>query len=109
MTKPPWVPPPLAVLRFRGPFRGKPAQWTVVVATLPFWREHPPTPGHRNAARRSFIQVTGRIGPRIFARVGLPVHGIDEATLHKTRIMLSQWKRIGPGLHPFGPEQGPAR
>jgi hypothetical protein len=103
MTTHPSTASQLARFSFRGPYRGETLEWTVTVATLAHWRAHPPTEAHRRAARRSFIQVTGRVGPRLYARVGLPVTEIDQGVLAKTRIMLTGWRRIGAGLHPYGP------
>lgn len=81
--------PAAAELRFVGPFRGAPVVWHAHVRRL--------APG----ARR-YIEVGARGTAHRALEVGLDVAQIDEATLHKTVIMVRQWKALRGGRHEFG-------
>jgi hypothetical protein len=100
-----------AHIRFTGSFQGDEVIWDAVIVTLAHeFRAHHPA-GKQPAADLSlpqFIEVGATENGMRKLRVGLNVHRIDAATLHKTIIMIRNYKRLRPGRHEYAPAWKPA-
>ncbi|MDH3870969.1 MAG: hypothetical protein OEU44_02005 [Gammaproteobacteria bacterium] len=95
-----------AHIRFTGSFQGDEVIWDAVIVTLAHeFRELYPA-GEQPAAGLSlpqFIEVGATADGMRKLRVGLNVPRIDAAVLHKTIIMIRNYKRLRPGRHEYEP------
>jgi hypothetical protein len=103
--------PGRAHIRFTGSFQGDEVIWDAVIVTLAHdFHEHHPT-GKQPAGDISlpqYIEVGAWTDGMQKLRVGLNVPRIDAVTLHKTIIMIRNYKRLRPGRHEFAPAWKPA-
>lgn len=99
-----------AHIRFTGTFQGDEVIWDAVIVTLAHeFRERYPA-GERsttNVSLPQFIEVGATENGMRKLRVGLNVPRIDAATLHKTIIMIRNYKRLRPGRHEYAPAWKP--
>jgi hypothetical protein len=102
--------PGRAHIRFAGTFQGDEVVWDAVVVTLAHDFHERYAVAEAPAADFSLPQYI-EVGPASDAmrtiRVGLNVPHIDEATLHKTIIMIRNYKRLHPGRHEYEPAWKP--
>jgi hypothetical protein len=99
-----------AHIRFTGSFQGNEVIWDAVIVTLAheFLELYPA--GEQPAAGLSlpqFIEVGATADGMRKLRVGLNVPRIDAAVLHKTIIMIRNYKRLRPGRHEYEPSWNP--
>ncbi|MCU0935443.1 MAG: hypothetical protein MUF66_05070 [Gammaproteobacteria bacterium] len=91
--------PEEAHVRFAGTFAGEAVEWTARVVTLR--RLAAETGGGPVRALIEVAAVEAGVGELL---VAVPVPRIDPPALVMAVTMVRQWKRLGPGRHPFGPE-----
>lgn len=78
-------------LRFQGPFAGSQVTWNAHFMT----RQH-------SGESRNSITIGDETDNGRPLRVILDVPAFDLITIHKTIIMVRQYKRLRPGRHEFG-------
>ena len=92
--------PSCAEVEFEGVFEQHPVRWRATLSALIQGMEH----GHE--APRQYIEIDPA-GPTaagiLKVKIGLAVTAIDAPTIHKTMVMLRQYKRLRRGRMEFGP------
>ena len=88
--------------RFRGSLEGKEVVWDAHLYTLAYYVKEVVRPSRPGSSVRQFIHVgdVGKTGRKI--EIGLNLPGVDEAAIHKTIIMIRQYKRLSYGRHEYG-------
>lgn len=76
-------------IRFDGRFEDRDVTWEATIVCVP-------------ANEQQFIDVGAPAGDFRPVTIGLHVEQIDEAVLHKTVIMIRQYKRLRRGRYRFG-------
>lgn len=76
-------------IRFAGRFEDRDVVWEATVEVVP-------------AAEPQFIDIGGPASDCWPVTIGLHVERIDEAVLHKTVIMIRQYKALRRGRYRFG-------
>ncbi len=76
-------------IRFDGRFEDRDVTWEATIVCVP-------------ADEPQYIDVSETVGDYRPVTIGLHVDRIDEAVLHKTVIMIRQYKRLRRGRYRFG-------
>lgn len=102
------IPAPSVQIRFTGPFEQKIIIWQAQIATLAYYSKEQPRLTDAPVVLRPFIDVGEVRDSYRLLRIGLNLPIIDEATIHKTMIMIRQYRLLCKGRYDYGEPYDPA-